>query len=448
MSGRAEAGSADQPPAPPALVSLVASGCRLTAGAYAATILDLAARGHLAAFRPRPGELWCAMPADPAGSGPVADFEQPVLDQADRLAGPDGVPFQVLADSHSADLNRAWQQFENAAIRTAEGAGLIRQLLPGWTRNLPVAGALAVLLLAARYWNVVAGLLHHLPGRVRSVPAIVLLVLAAGTVLGLRLLWLLRTATVYRLTRAGRALADSIAPPDPRVLALAVASSRPGPAELSLLAMAVAAGFPVPGLATGPASVPRGARRRAGKLPAGQPPLYAWSSLTGQWRRVPIGPLPRRRFTNAGAVAALIPYLGATCLFGYIAYFAPSVLPGPWRLPVTAALIGAAALCGSRFLVHLREWLTRNAKAEVTGQVIAQWTQRIISEDSDEEDSDEIVHHIALDDGRRRAWHLTATQQQYTELGAGDCASLRIFVRKAQVIEVTSLTTDTVTPAP
>ena len=52
-------------PEKPALVNLAATRCRLNGAAYPATILDLAAAGHLAVAEREPGQLWCEVPASP-----------------------------------------------------------------------------------------------------------------------------------------------------------------------------------------------------------------------------------------------------------------------------------------------------------------------------------------------------------------------------------------------
>ena len=43
----------------PALVNLVATRCQPNGAAYSATILDLAARGHLVITQQLAGQLWC-----------------------------------------------------------------------------------------------------------------------------------------------------------------------------------------------------------------------------------------------------------------------------------------------------------------------------------------------------------------------------------------------------
>src|SRR5262249_56159159 len=72
----------------PALANLTVTRGRLNGGAYPATILDLAAKGHLAITQRMPGQLWCDLPAAaPADTG-LAESERLVLAAAPRLAGP------------------------------------------------------------------------------------------------------------------------------------------------------------------------------------------------------------------------------------------------------------------------------------------------------------------------------------------------------------------------
>ncbi len=421
-------------PAPPALVSLVTSGGRLTARAYAATILDLAARGLLVTTTPRPGELWCALPAglDAVGAS-VGAFEQPVLDQVTRVAGRTGAPFHVLADSHASDLPRAWRPFAAAVTDTAKRAGLVRPRVPLAVRVVVVIAVVGAFVLVVRSQ---AAASHHFSSAHHSPVATVLLVVGALAAL-LVLPRLLRYGAALTVTSTGRAMARATRPPDRATLARAASAGQPGAADLSLLACAVAIGVPVPGMLLNPSLV-----RGRGTGSAGQPPAQAWSSLTGQWRLVPIGPVPRQTFTAASSVVILIPYLGWTLMFAFGAYFAVIVPADLWRLPVAAGLGALAVLIGSRFVTHLVTWLTRNVRAEVTGQVIAIWQVTYRGYDDDV-----VVSHLAVDDGRR-AWHLLSGGQEYAWLATGDLVKVRFLRRSARILDLTRLTADAIRPTP
>jgi hypothetical protein len=71
----------------PALVNVVATRCRPDGAAYAATILDLAARGHLVLTEPQPGHLACELPPAVPSDSETFPSERIVLDNVlSRLA--------------------------------------------------------------------------------------------------------------------------------------------------------------------------------------------------------------------------------------------------------------------------------------------------------------------------------------------------------------------------
>jgi hypothetical protein len=87
-----------------ALVNLTVTRCRLSGAAYPATILDLAAKGHLVITQRMPGQLWCELPvAAPADTG-LAESERLLLADARRLAGRGGAPFEAVAESCASDV--------------------------------------------------------------------------------------------------------------------------------------------------------------------------------------------------------------------------------------------------------------------------------------------------------------------------------------------------------
>jgi hypothetical protein len=115
----------------PALVNLVVTRGRLTGAAYPATILDLAAKGHLMITQRMPGQLWCDVPAvAPADTG-LAQSERLVLASARRLADRGGTPFEAVAESCASDVRSKWDPFEQAVRAEGRQAGLTRPRLPG-----------------------------------------------------------------------------------------------------------------------------------------------------------------------------------------------------------------------------------------------------------------------------------------------------------------------------
>src|SRR5216684_1508812 len=133
----------------PALVNVVATRCRPDGAAYSATILDVAARGHLVLTEPQPGHLACELPpAGPSDSGTFPS-ERIVLDNVlSRLADLDNVPFEVLAEACSADVRGCWDPFERAIRYEARHRGLTRPRLPAGAARVLLVGAVAVGVLA------------------------------------------------------------------------------------------------------------------------------------------------------------------------------------------------------------------------------------------------------------------------------------------------------------
>lgn len=113
----------------PALVNLVVTRGRLNGAAYPATILDLAAKGHLMITQRMAGQLWCDVPAAaPADTG-LAQSERLALADASQLAGQGGAPFEAVAESCASDVRGKWDPFEEAVRAEGRQAGLTRPRL-------------------------------------------------------------------------------------------------------------------------------------------------------------------------------------------------------------------------------------------------------------------------------------------------------------------------------
>src|SRR5215469_10203510 len=114
----------------PALVNLAVTRGQPTGAAYPATILDLAAGGHLAITQRMAGQLWCDVPAAaPADTG-LAQSERLVLADARKLAGGAGAPFEAVAERCASDVRATWDPFERALRAEGRQAGVTRARLP------------------------------------------------------------------------------------------------------------------------------------------------------------------------------------------------------------------------------------------------------------------------------------------------------------------------------
>ena len=401
-----------------ALVNLTVTRGRLSGAAYPATILDLAAKGHLVITQRMPGQLWCDLPAAaPADTG-LAESERPVLADARRLAGPGGAPFEAVAESCASDVRGKWDPFERAVRAEGRQAGLTRPRLPVPVQALLYigAGVVGVLTFAA------VDAVPHTSGVVAPLVAAFFAFIIPVTMVG-------SLSQKDRLTGRGAAVGAWAA----REAADAAAGWRhlgPVPAsspdELRALALAVAAGAPValpgasPGLAAGVRPGPKTASsRQTSQTPR---PAAAWSSVGGQWRLVKIGPTSYLRLHPAA-------WLPLAALLAVLA-LATSLLPSPFGelLPLLlAAGAAAAAVAGVR---GLGTRLATPAEVSFQGQVIARWVERRGNDDSDRD-----VSCIAVDDGER-SWSFDVSDAAFGQLALGDTVAVRASPRTGKLLSL------------
>ena len=114
----------------PALVNRAVTRAQPTGAAYSATILDLAARGHLVITQRMAGQLWCEVPAAAPADAGLVQFERLVLAEARRLAGGAGAPFEAVAERCASDVRAIWDPFERALRAEGRQAGITRARLP------------------------------------------------------------------------------------------------------------------------------------------------------------------------------------------------------------------------------------------------------------------------------------------------------------------------------
>jgi hypothetical protein len=403
----------------PALVHLVLTRCRPQAAGYEATILDLAGRGYLsvtgqdpAAGAAGPASLWLGPAAPSAGSPALLGFEQQVLDDVlARVSDARGAPFDALAGACEADATAIWKPFEDKLLAAARELGVCGPRLPLRASSVFLALGTAAAIVASAS---LAEPAHRGWAAVATVVAC-----------GIALAWLWQD----RPTRAGTALAarwrDSSALPagwDSSALPAAWDSS-PAAAELRQSAYAVAAGQESGGAARRP-------RRRAGPPDETRRPAQAWSSFTGSWRRVPVGPRGGRALRRGGGL------LTGAAVVGFISI--PFVITGiiGWLavIPVLAALAlgaaGAADLLG-----------TQAVPKQVTfhGQVIARWQEE---ESSDGENEHTVrLPMLAIDDGQR-SWTCLASEAEFGRAALGDLVQVTVNPRSGTLasLAVTSRT--------
>lgn len=300
---------------PPALLSLAASRGKLTAAAYFATVLDLAARGHLE-LAGHAGNQWCRLPAAPVSRAGLLDFEVMVLrDAASALSGTDGAPLDALTGACWADPQGRWDPFEQAVRAEARRRGLAGPGVPAALRALLQTGAFGVAGLT--YLAVHAR--SHGGLWVPSITAFLALV----------------TLSYWLGTCGQRGVPEH--------------GGRPGAAEHG----------------------GRPARpRKDGQPSAAGRPATAWSSLSGEWRQVEIEP--------AGTPAHASPaFLLAAAVWVGILSFATSLISDPAGFVFASSLAAVAiVLAATAMRIHTQR-LALPAITEFDGQVIARWIETV-----------------------------------------------------------------------
>jgi hypothetical protein len=318
-----------------------------------------------------------------------------VLGEARRQAGHGPLPFEVLAESAAADAPGLWASFEQAVREAGRQRGLTRPRLSGPVLTgllLGAAGVALLIFLAEHSRNI--GLAA--PVFAATVVAVVCTSFAGSL------------TRQDRLTQAGADLAAQARSGSPGGTAWSPGAGV-APPVLRMLAVAVAAHAPVP-LAGAEPGQPSGVRL-GGRRSASQPdrrPRAAWSSMSGEWRLVPIRPpgIPRYRdpfpLLGLAGVAALV--------LAWIGWLGPAgLLTDPLQLvPLILVLLLAAA-----GLLALAGYLARPPRATFPAQVIACWT-----EDRGKQET-VLAYCYAVDDGRQ-AWCGQASEADFARLRAGD----------------------------
>jgi len=405
---------------PVALVSFVLTNCSPGAEAYEATILDLAARGFLAAGI-GPEGLKVAVTDRPAGPGDdtrLTAYERQVLaGAASRLAGAGGAPLEAVADACRVDVRGTWEPFVSAVRADARRRGLSRPVLPV-SRPVVALSLVAGAGIAASAW-LIARLVTTDADPRSGAGGPVVYAGAALLIFWAILRWLARHDT---LTARGSALAETWTREG---AALAPPHAVPAPfawidqAGLRRAAFAAAA-------STGRSAQARAILDRRRQRPGTGPPKVnrrpsrAWSSFSGTWRpvdiRVPAGVGTGRGFAllAAAAWAGLI-------AFG-VATFSGSV---PLALIPASAAAGLAVAA----LRVLARFAATPSRAAFDGQVIARWEEL-----NDAESGPAYIPYIAVDDAQQ-AWAFTGPGV-HGQAALGDLVRVTVNPRSGQLVEL------------
>ncbi|MFJ6199079.1 DUF2207 family protein [Micromonospora sp. NPDC092111] len=404
---------------PPAVVSLLANRWTVTVDAAEATLLDLAARGHLELRQAGDDPRHTTVHLTAVGPAGLNGYEHQVYQRvADRAVG-GVVPLTALGFDSDAGAAAWARRFRIAVVADARRLGLSRRRFSAvMVTALCVLGGIVSL-------GVAAGAAHYLgrdDGDYGAVPGLFLVVTAIFCGIAGK-------ATGERDTPAGRDVAS-------RWLGLrAWLAAHESFADLPPAAVAVWDRYLPYGAAVGVTRVAsqvidlgRADRRRI------------WSSYTGTWRVVTVtypSLLPRY-----GQRLGWIVFRAAVAAFVGWAFATPRDL---WHrlfeagtVTVCFTLFGITLLGHAAYLVG-RSLLDAANPATVTGEVLWHqvWQSRQVGDDADRRTVPK-TFYLVIDDGqtaRTRAWVLPADIAAGCRVGDEITARVRPWTRR--VLDVT-----------
>ena len=113
---------------PPAIANLLVNRCNVTSSAAAATLIDLAARGHLELFEVGPDQFVVRLRSAP--DDPLTDYEEQVLALVRGKATGGSAPLEAIQLDESQAAS--WRdRFAKKVVADAKSRGLLRGR---WTR--------------------------------------------------------------------------------------------------------------------------------------------------------------------------------------------------------------------------------------------------------------------------------------------------------------------------
>ena len=367
---------------PPAVANLLVHDFRMTRDAVPATLLDLAARGHVELEEREPGSYVCRL-CEPGVSGSeprspeeaLTPYERRVLELLRRRASGGIVPAGALTTGPSAESSRWWKEFRSEVVADAQRRGLSRDILDGKTFKRLSTSLLVPTGLAALTWSFRVG--------------------AGAWLVGTFLLGAIRARHPQRDTPAGLAAAGRWLGVRARLAEDEVFPTLPP------IAVALWERYLPYGAAFG---VAHGAVR---PISMGAESDYrAWSSYGGRWRAVRIK-YPETLPPGWGKHPALALFHGlvVALVAGFVLFTVAlpvlDALPnaGGLEVLVGAALVvvpAAVAMLGAIAVLSALADLV--SKRDVTGQIL-----RLRIHGS----GDKKRHYVAVDDGASptiRAW--------------------------------------------
>ncbi|MFI6503801.1 DUF2207 family protein [Nonomuraea typhae] len=402
----------------PAVVDLITENGTLTHEAAAATVLDLAARGHAGIEEVGPGLCLVRLRRD-RGRGGLKPYELMVLDHLTALGGTGVVATEAIAEG-SRELGRWRDDFEESVIAEARALGLTRKA-GGPGTGMSITGLIASLLL-----GVLADLML-MPGAVGTLtPHILLIGIIAITAFDKQL-------AGERLTRRGRAAAAHWLGVRTHLRGIAHVAGLPSAAVTiwgRQFAYAAAFGLTRAALASLPVLSPRDQER-------------AWSDHGGLWHRVHVT-YPGQNKVITGLLLFLISVIWAGSALGVSIWYGLRPLgPGdPQPFVVSAIMIVGGGLITIAFmiivvlpigLISRAVWKSRATSARprrtLEGQVIRLHPAEITGK----------LCYLVIDHGPRRVRAIRALSSRLTGVADGDVVRARVtragYLASIEVLE-------------
>lgn len=130
---------------PPAVANLLVNGWFVTQEALPATLLDLAARGHIDIEDRGGGEFVCKVQELRSGEE-LRDYEEQILEHLRRRSHEGVVPAGALTTGRAEESSAWWKTFRKAVANHATELGLAQELWPRRLSLLLAVGAVPVYL--------------------------------------------------------------------------------------------------------------------------------------------------------------------------------------------------------------------------------------------------------------------------------------------------------------
>jgi hypothetical protein len=392
---------AEAPDCPPAVVDLLVHSGRLTGDALAATVVDLAARGHVHLEQVAPGEVLCRIPHSAPTDDVLREHERQTMELLRSRAVDGVVPTGALGQGVTDEADGWWDDFTVAVMRESEAAGLSKGLGSWWSEIWEVS-----------VWVVLALLFVGLIVAAAEIddPDVRTAIVAVWFVVGL---WSAIIADSLgrrtTLTPDGIHLGSRWIAMREQVLDLLPDDLGPAAATVRGRTLAFAAA-----VGTAP-SVTRG-------LPRGPDSTCdAWVRRGGVWRRVRLRyPVRMPRGWGRPPLTTILPALVGVAAAGAVLWFT--------RADAEPLLDGGAlvllVIAGSELLAGLSDVVT--SPREVEGPVVARW----LFDGARWNPWRDLVPrrwYVVIDDGRSsRLRGLRVSEDAFHKAHRGDVARARV----------------------